>query len=241
MENKSSRIQVGHTTFNERGETCPLVHINNMQLPQEDDVKYLGLYLARRLTWQKHILAKWKQLGIAINKMYWLLGRKSKLSTKNKLLLYITILKPIWGRASASNIEILEHFQSQALSMIADAAWYVPNMVIQRDLQILTVKEGIRSYSSQYSPHLSTHPHDLTANLIELPDNKRLRRHLPNYLPTRILVYLFICNPNFLGLVCKFYSQKPQEASNLLVTEECASEHSSTCPCIRFYTICWMY
>jgi hypothetical protein len=28
--------------------------------------------------------------------MYWLLGRQSQLSTTNKLLLYKTILKPIW-------------------------------------------------------------------------------------------------------------------------------------------------
>jgi hypothetical protein len=60
--------------------------------------------------------------------MHWLLGRQSKLSTANKLLLYKTILKPIWtygvqlwGTASTSNIEILERFQSKALLMIVDA------------------------------------------------------------------------------------------------------------------------
>jgi hypothetical protein len=47
-----------------------------MQHPQEDDVKYLGLLLNRRLTWHKHIFAKRKQLGIALTRMYWLLGRK---------------------------------------------------------------------------------------------------------------------------------------------------------------------
>jgi hypothetical protein len=72
--------------------------------------------------------------------------------------------------------------------MIVDAPWYVPNTAIQRDLQIPTVKEEIHRYSSQYSAHLSAHPNDLTVNLIELPDNRRLRRHLPNGLPTRFLV-----------------------------------------------------
>jgi hypothetical protein len=69
--------------------------------------------------------------------MYWLLGRKSKLSTTNKLLLYKPILKPIWtygiqlwGMASTFNIDILERFQSKALRMIVDAPWYVPNTVI---------------------------------------------------------------------------------------------------------------
>jgi hypothetical protein len=73
-----------------------LVHINNVQLSQEENVKNLRLHLDRRLTWNKHIFAKWKQLGITLTKMYWLLGRKSQLSTRNKLLIYKTILKPIW-------------------------------------------------------------------------------------------------------------------------------------------------
>jgi hypothetical protein len=90
--------------------------------------------------------------------------------------------------ASTSNIEILECFQSKALRMIVDAPWYVPNMVIRWDLQISTVKEEIRRCSSQYSAHLSAHPNDLIVNLIELPDNRRLWRHLPNDLPTRFLV-----------------------------------------------------
>jgi hypothetical protein len=90
---------------------------------------------------------KQKQLRITLTKMYWLLGRKSKLSTSNKLSIYKTILKPIctyviqlWGTASASNIEILERYQSKALRMIEDTPWYVPNMVILRDLEIPTVK-----------------------------------------------------------------------------------------------------
>jgi hypothetical protein len=126
--------------------------------------------------------------------MYWLLGRKSKLSTNNKLLIYKTILKPIWtywiqlwSTASTSNIEILERFQLKALRMIVDAP-YVPNAVIGWDIQIPTAKDEIRCYSSQYSVRLSAHPNYLIVNLIELPDNRRLRSHLLNDLPTRFLV-----------------------------------------------------
>jgi hypothetical protein len=56
--------------------------------------------------------------------------------------------------------------------MIVDTPWYVPNTVIRRDLQIPTVKEEIRRFSSQYSACLSTHPNNLIVNLIELPDNR---------------------------------------------------------------------
>jgi hypothetical protein len=52
--------------------------------------------------------------------------------------------------------------------MIVDAPWYVPNTVIPRDLQIPTVKEEIRRYSSHYIARLSTYPNDVIVNLIEL-------------------------------------------------------------------------
>jgi hypothetical protein len=101
---------------------------------------------------------------------------------------FFTFSQQLWGTVSTSNIQILERFQSKALRMIVDAPRYVPNTVIRRDLQIPTVKEEISRYSSQYSARLSAHPNDLTVNLTELPDNRRLRRRLPNDLPTRSLV-----------------------------------------------------
>jgi hypothetical protein len=89
----------------------------------------------------------------------------AQVSTSNKLLICKTILKLIWtygihlwGTASNSSIEVLDRFQSKALRMIVDAPWYVPNTVIRRGLQIPTVKEEIRSYSSQYSARPSAHP-----------------------------------------------------------------------------------
>jgi hypothetical protein len=178
---KANGFKSTHVTFTTRRETCPLVHIHNVQLPQAKDVKYLGLHIDRRLTWHKHIFAKKKQLGIILTKMYWLPGRKLHPTTSNKLIIYKAILEPIrtcgiqlWGTAFTFNIEILERFQSKTLRLIADAPWYVLNMVIQRDLQIPTVKEEIHRFSSQYNARLSAHPNDLTVNLMEQPDNMRL-------------------------------------------------------------------
>jgi hypothetical protein len=91
------------------------------------------------------------------------------------------------GTGCTSNIEILERFQYKLLRLIMDVPWYVPNTVIQRHLQTPTYKEEILHYSSRYSERLSVHPNDLVANLMEQHDNRRLRRHLPNYLPTRLL------------------------------------------------------
>jgi hypothetical protein len=61
----------------------------------------------------------------------------------------------LWGTAFTSNTETLERIQSKALRMLAEAPWYVPNTVMQRNHQTPTVKEEIRRYSSQYSARLS--------------------------------------------------------------------------------------
>jgi hypothetical protein len=66
---KANKSKLIHVTITTQRETFPTVHINNVQLPREENVKYLGLHLDRRLTWHKHIFAKWKQLGITLAKM----------------------------------------------------------------------------------------------------------------------------------------------------------------------------
>jgi hypothetical protein len=87
-----------------------------------------------------------------------------------------------------SNVEILERFQGKVLRMIADAPWYVPNMVLRQDLQITSVKEEIHRFSTKYRGRLYTHPNNLTGHLTVPPDHRRLRRHLPIGLPTRFNV-----------------------------------------------------
>jgi len=97
------------------------VSTSNLKIPQADDAKYLELDLDRELNWRKHIFTKRKQLGIQLSKIYWLLGSKSQLSIKNKLLLHKAILESIWvygvqlwGRTSSNlNIEILQRFQNK--------------------------------------------------------------------------------------------------------------------------------
>jgi hypothetical protein len=127
---KANETKSVHVTFTARRATFPPVHINNVQIPQENHVKYLGLHHDRKLTWHPHIFVKHKQLAISLTKFYWLLGRRSKLSVSNKLLIYKAILKPIWthgiqlwGTTSNSNIAILKRFQSKVLRPIVDDPW----------------------------------------------------------------------------------------------------------------------
>jgi hypothetical protein len=89
---------------------------------------------------------------------------------------------------TASNIAILERFHSKALRIIVDAPWYVPNNHIHRDLQMASVKEEICRSSNGYYARLTTHPNDQILTLMEIPGNRRLRRHVPSDLPDRFLL-----------------------------------------------------
>jgi len=145
--NETKSIKV---TFTLKKNTCPPVQLNNKQLTQTDEVKYLGIHMDQKLTWHKLISAKRKQLDVKLRKLYWIIGRKSQLSLVNKILVYNAILKPVWtcgvqlwGSASNCNLEILEKFQSKVLQIITDAPWYVPNAVIKRDLRVLSVRQEV--------------------------------------------------------------------------------------------------
>lgn len=173
-----------HVTYSLRMGDCPNLLLNGVAIPTANSVKYLGIHIDRRLNWQTHIKAKRKQLNIKTKRLYWLLGPNSKLSLENKILIYKTILKPIWtfgiqlwGTASNSNIEILQKYQSKTLRSLVNAPWFMTNLNIHKDLNIPTVHEEIRKYSTNYLSRLSNHPNVLAITLLDDSDEtKRLKR-----------------------------------------------------------------
>ena len=150
--------------FTLRKQTCPQIPINNITVPNKDTVRYLGMTLVN----------KSKQLRDKLKNFYWLFGRRSNLSTQNKLTLYKTVIKPVWtygiqlwGTASNSNIEILQRFQSKTLRSLINAAWYVTNETIHRDLKIPTVKDEIHRSRSRYNTRVNSHHNPLVTQLLD--------------------------------------------------------------------------
>jgi hypothetical protein len=96
--------------------------------------------------------------------MYWLIRRNYKISLENKILLYKTIIKPIWtygveicGCARKSNISIIQRCQSKILRMIANASWYVSDITLHEDLNVSLVKEVIKQRSTRYHNEIEGH------------------------------------------------------------------------------------
>ena len=114
--------------------------------------------------------------------MYWLLGSNSELNLDNKILLYKTILKPVWtygielwGTTSNSNIDI-QRYQSKTLRMIVNAPWFVTNDNIHKDLSIPKVKTEINSYSSNYLHRHSYRYHSNVLAISLLDDSDEVNR-----------------------------------------------------------------
>lgn len=180
---KASATKSVQVTFTLRKGNCPPVKLGENFLPHNDSVRYLGLHLDRRLTWQPHIKAKREQLNLKFRNLSWLLGRNSTLSTDNKLLIYKATLKPIWmygiqlwGCASNSNISIIQRAQNMMLKTIASAPWFITNSEIHEHLQMSTVKEEIRATAAKYKERLAHHPNELAAQLVHPNYPKRLKR-----------------------------------------------------------------
>lgn len=64
---------------------------------------------------------------VIFSKLHWLLGRQSRFSIPNKVLLYKAIIKPIWchviqlgGFARTPNLEILETLQDLGIPMVKE-------------------------------------------------------------------------------------------------------------------------
>jgi hypothetical protein len=188
--NETKSVQV---TFTLKKNARPPVQLNNKQLTQTEEVKYLGIHLGRKLTGRKHISQKRKQLGLRQRKLYWITAQKSQLSLENKLFVYKAIMKPIWtcgvqlwGSASNCTTDILERFQSKVLWIITDAPRYVPNVVKKRDLQVLSVRQEVRNCSVTYRRRLDDHPNSLAKTLFQRTNyNRRLKRYYPADLATR--------------------------------------------------------
>ena len=95
--------------------------------------------------------------------MNWLIGRKSKLTTENRLLMYKAILKPIWcygvqlwGCAKPSNTKIMQRVQSEILRMVFNAPWYISNKTLHEDSGVPFAEDEINRLTNSY-PHNLPH------------------------------------------------------------------------------------
>jgi hypothetical protein len=110
------------------------------------------------------------------------MGRRSALSTHNKLMLHKQILKPVWiygiqlyRCTKQSNTDIIQRSQNKVLRNIVDAPRYITNADLHRDRQMEMVKNEIGNFAKKHEERLL---HHVNVEAIRLLDSSELVRRL---------------------------------------------------------------
>lgn len=126
--------------------SIPLRHENNT-IPFDNSVKYLGVYLDKKLTFKKHIENATDKALKCFRALYPLISKRSKLNVGNKLTIYKTIIRSImlygcciWGKAANSHIKKLQVLQNRILKTIFN----LPRLYRTRELHFRYVQQTIK-------------------------------------------------------------------------------------------------
>lgn len=154
----------------------PNILLFGTPLPWTNDTKYLGIYIDRKLTFIKHKNHIDRKFYAANNILRPLIGYNSKLSIKNKLLIYKTVVRPtltygcqIWGQAANVHINHIQILQNKILRQILNAPRRMPRYIMHKDLKIETIRQLIQSHSINFFNNVATHPNPLI-NIQNIPN-----------------------------------------------------------------------
>ncbi|KAL4107116.1 hypothetical protein QTP88_018548 [Uroleucon formosanum] len=161
-----------HTTFTLRHTPCPGVVLYGIPIPYSPKIKYLGLTLDQRLTWAHHIRTKRLALNHRLRLLKPLLSNNNHTSLRTKLLIYKTLLKPLWtyglqlwGNAKKTNILKIQTFQNIVLRKLANAPPYVSNHTLHTDLKLNKINDEAKIFYKRFYYRLNNHPNQLIKNL----------------------------------------------------------------------------
>jgi len=150
----------------------PNITMFGSDMPYSDQVKYLGLTYDKKLTWKPHIRQVRDKAKGCLRSLRPMLSYNSTLNSSNKLLLYLTIIRPAitygcttWGYAAKTYIADLQRIQNIALRQVLSAPWYIRNTILHRDLKTPTLLEYMISHAEKFYDNVVGHPNPLISDL----------------------------------------------------------------------------
>jgi len=172
---------------NRRPKTPGNLKLYGNNIPWSPSIKYLGVILDRKLTWNPHITSKLQQGYQRLKILYPLLNRQSSLSWKCSILLYKQILRPlllyavpVWGNCAKTHIHKIQIFQSKVLRTISNAPWFIRNAALHMDFQLPSITVYIKKLTINFFNHLQSASSAKYYNLSVPPPIRRLKRGRPH-------------------------------------------------------------
>ena len=165
------------------------IRIYNNNIKVKQTVKYLGVVLDPKLTYRQHIKGI-QMKGYAANKnLYSLMVRGSKLSKRNKLLIYKMIIRPIilyaspvWRCTAKTNTILLQRFQNKCLRLVLNKDRYIRIKDLHEEANIEYVNEyitesAIKFYNTQLKVNRLTG--DIVNNYLLRHRESRIKHKFP--------------------------------------------------------------
>lgn len=162
---------------------------NGQNIAWYHNIKYLGVLLDKKLTWNPHITSKLQQGYQRLKILYPLINRQTSLNWKCSLLLYKQLIRPlilyaapVWGQCATTHIHKMQVLQSKVLRVISNAPWFVRNDALHTDFKIPTIKNYIRELSVSFFNKLSkaSGPQHFRLQRFTRPNSRRLQRGRPH-------------------------------------------------------------
>jgi hypothetical protein len=138
------------------------INIFNADVNWNDHLKYLGVLIDKKLTFQCHIEQVIEKANVAIKLLYPLINRKSSLHVDNKILIYKLAIRPILTYAlpalqgiAPTHIAKLQRTQNKCLKMILNKPWFESSQLIHDLTGTPYIAEYIAKLTNNFLAKLS--------------------------------------------------------------------------------------
>lgn len=147
--------------------------INGHNIQWSKQIKYLGLLLDNKLNWTPHVASIRNKGQRAMNALSAILNRRSNLSSRTKLLIYSTLVRPcltysapVWGNTCTTNHQKLQIIQNKALKIAFNTPFKTNLCKLHTNINFPTLYEYILKLSKRfYLQKTINHPNRLVSHI----------------------------------------------------------------------------
>ncbi|GBP93787.1 Probable RNA-directed DNA polymerase from transposon BS [Eumeta japonica] len=146
----------------------PNLKLLNANIPWQRSHKYLEVTIDKNLHFRDYIARVRKTALFYRARLGAMLGRKSKLSRRNKRTIYkmcirtvMTYASPVFAHATPKTLNRLQVIQNKFCRSATDAHWCVRNSILHRDLELPTLSKYMKDASKRFFDIAGLHPNVL--------------------------------------------------------------------------------
>lgn len=146
--------------------------VNNANVDWMPCVKYLGLNLDSKLTFTQHTKCTKNKALAAIYSLYPIFNKKSKLSEKNKTIIYKTLIRPIityaapvWSSMSKSNYKSLQVIQNKCLKIAGNYPNFYSTSVIHKEMKVEYLSDFTKKIGHKFFLWCTAHENPFIQNI----------------------------------------------------------------------------